>query len=92
MVIHMTRFFGVASDDDYTETHKRERLTVWSGPFSSVYEGVAFTLPKGDGYMVTTYNGDKVRVVCPTPRTDDNFQAVDDAIASALRAHYGEEG
>lgn len=86
----MARFFGVASDDDYTATHKRERLVIWSGPFMSNYEGEAFTLPGGDGYMVTTYGGDKVRVECPTPRTDANFQAVDDAISSSLVAHYGE--
>lgn len=88
----MATFYGVAADYEYTATHKRERLAVWSGPFCSVYEGEAFSLPKGDGYMVTTYNGDKVRVVCPTPRTDDNYLAVDAAIADALRGFYGETG
>lgn len=79
-------YYGVCTDYDYTSTHKRERLTVWSGPFLSDYEGEAFTLPRGDGYMVTTYGGDRVRVTCPTPRTDDNYPAIDAAINAALNA------
>lgn len=84
--------YGVATDYDYTATHKRERLSIWSGPFFSVYEGEAFTLPKRDGYMVTTYNGDRIRVTCPAPRTDENYQQVDDAIAAALTAYEQQRG
>lgn len=83
--------YGVMTDYDYTATHKRERLTIWSGPFYSVFEGQAYTLPKRDGYMVGTYNGDRIRVSCPTPRTDDNWQQIDAAIGAALRAHYREQ-
>lgn len=70
--------------DDTMPGRKREYLTVWTGPFASEYEGQAVTLPKGDGYMVTRYNGEKVRVTCPTPRTDDNFTEIDNAISEAL--------
>lgn len=87
----MARAYGVATDYEYSATHKRERLTVWSGPFYSVYEAEAYTLPAGDGYMVTTYNGDRLRVECPTPRTDATYQAVDDAISATLVAYWGEE-
>ena len=82
--------FGVMTDYDYTASHKRERLTVWSGSFASVFEAEGFTLPKGDGYMFTTYHGDKVRVPCPTPRTDENYIKVDEAINEALNKHFGE--
>jgi hypothetical protein len=81
--------YGVMEDYDYNQTHKRERLTIWSGPFASVLEGEAYSLPKGDGYMITTYHGDKIRVECPTPRTDENYQKVDKAISDALNQHFG---
>lgn len=84
----MTRYYGVTTDYDYNETHKRERLDVWSGPFMSEWEGSALSLPKGDGYMVTLYGGKKVRVSCPTPRTDENYLEVDAAINAALREHH----
>lgn len=82
----MTRY-GIMEDYDYNSTHKRERLTLWSGPFASVREGEAYSLPKGDGYMVTLEYGDKVRVTCPTPRTDKNYIEVDAAINKALNRH-----
>lgn len=75
--------------DEYDPTPSgRQRLTVWSPPFASVLEAHALELPRRDGYMLTTYNGDKVRVTCPSPRTADNYDAVDDAITTALAAHY----
>ena len=80
--------YGITTDYEYTSTHQRERLLVWSPPFFSVFEGEALSLPNGAGYMVTTYNGDKVRVACPSPRTDANYQEVDDAIGAALNAHH----
>lgn len=80
--------YGTATDYEYTTaTHKRERLVIWSGPFCSVYEGEALSLPKRDGYMVTDYNGDRIRVVCAVPRTEANYLEVDAAISAALNAH-----
>jgi hypothetical protein len=76
--------YGVMEDYDYTSTHKRERLVIWSGAFASVREGEAYTLPKGDGYMVTLEYGGKVRVSCPTPRTDANYLEVDTKINETL--------
>lgn len=84
--------FGVMKDYDYSATHKRERLTVWSPPFASVYEAEGLSLPNGDGYMLTTYNGDKVRVTCPTPRDEANYQAIDAAISAALNEHFAAKG
>jgi hypothetical protein len=80
--------YGVATDYDYTGTHKRERLTIWSSPFMSTYEGDALALPKQDGYMVTTYVGEKIRVSCPVPRNASTFGAIDEAINTALNDHY----
>jgi hypothetical protein len=84
--------YGITVDYDYTVTHKREFIRVWSPPFFSVFEADGYTLPKGDGYMLTTYNGDKVRVSCPTPRNDANWMAVDQAISDALNAHHAARG
>lgn len=80
--------YGIAIDYDYSATHKRQRLTVWSGPFASVWEADALSLPKNDGYMLTTYTGNKVRVTCPAPRDDENYREVDRAISDALETHY----
>lgn len=76
--------YGVATDYDRNEGRKRDYLQVWSGPFFSVWEADGVSLPKGDGYMLTTYNGRKVRVECPTPRNDENWQEVDAAISAAM--------
>lgn len=81
--------YGVATDYEYRG--KRDRVLVWSGAFYSVLEASGLSLPSG-GYMLTTYNGDKIRVSCPSPRTDENFLAVDEAIDAALRAHYAKAG
>ena len=80
--------YGVTTDYEYGTDHKRDRIVVWSGPFYSVYEGEGYSLPNDDGYMITTYNNDKVRVMCPTPRTGDNYEIVDSAIQEALDKHY----
>lgn len=81
--------YGVTSDYEYNATHRRERLDIWSNPFYSVWEGEAYSL--ASGYMLTTYNGDKIRVVCPTPRRDDNYEEIDAAINEALNKYYGKE-
>lgn len=80
--------FAVMNDYEYTVTHKRERITVWSGSFASTFEADGFSLPSGKGYTLTTYNDDKVRVTCPSPRTDENYRDVDAAVSAALTAHY----
>lgn len=72
--------------DEYAPTFGRQNLTLWEGAFLSDYVGHAHELPRGDGFMVTTYSGRKVRVSCPAPRTAENYQAVDEAIASAVRS------
>lgn len=79
--------FGVTTDYEYAVTHKRQRLTVWSGPFYATFEAHALSLPLGRGYMLTTYNGDKVRVKTHL-RGEDNWREVDAAIARALTIHY----
>ena len=33
--------YGVSTDYEWARTHKTDRLTIWSGPFMSVYEGEA---------------------------------------------------
>lgn len=76
--------YGIIEDYDYNQTHKRHRLSLWSGPFASIREGEAYSLPKGNGYMVALEYGGKVRVACPSPRTDENYSEVDEAINKAL--------
>lgn len=83
--------YGVRTEYEQNEGRKRDHLTVWSGPFASNYEAAGVSLPRGDGYMLILAYGGKVRVSCPTPRTDDNYLTVDAAIGAALRAHYGEQ-
>jgi hypothetical protein len=83
--------YGIIVDDEYNATHKRKRLTLWSGPFASVLEGEALSLPKGDGYMVTTYNGEKIRVEAPVERTSENYEEQDRAFNEALNKHRLEQ-
>lgn len=86
----MTRF-GVTEDYEYSASHKRHKMLVWSGSFMSVFEAVALSLPKSDGYMLTVYGGDKVRISCPAPRNSDNWQQVDAAINEALNNFFAEK-
>jgi len=78
--------FGVTTD--YDARGKRDYLDVWAGGFMSEWEARGVSLPMGDGYMLTTYNGDKVRVTCPTPRNETNYREIDAAIQDAMAAHY----
>lgn len=82
--------FGITTDYEYTG--KRDRIEVWEGSFMSSHTATGYSLPKGDGYMLTDYNGDKIRVECPTPRTGLNYLQVDHAINEALNAHYASNG
>lgn len=84
--------YGVTEDYEYDATHKRHRIRVWEGPWMSVGVADGYELPKGDGYMLTTYNGDKVRVTCPVIRTDENYKQMDAAINSALNEHFRTNG
>lgn len=86
----MTTRFGVTTDYEYTG--KRDRLDVWEGSFMSSHAAVAYSLPKNNGYMLTTYNGDKVRVECPVPRDENTYLEVDEAINLALNEHYASIG
>ena len=81
----MATIYGVAKDYDYAG--KRERLTVWSGPFASLFEADALSLPKGDGYMVTLRTGEKIRVTSPVGRDDKNYREIDSAINAAINEH-----
>ena len=83
--------YGISVDSEYNTTHKRERISVWSGQFMGTWEADGYSLPGRNGYMLTTYNGDKVRVTCPM-RDDSTYQEVDAAISSALNAHYAKTG
>lgn len=78
-----TRYVGVT---DLPPRFGRERLRLWTGAFMSDPVGVAEELPKRDGYMVTVgqYGWVKVRVTCPSPRTNNNYREVDAAIAAAF--------
>ena len=82
----MTRY-GLIEDYDYNQTHKRKRYTIWSGPFASVREGEMYSLPKGDGFMITLEYGGKIRVECPVERTDENYQEQDKAVNDAINHH-----
>lgn len=88
--------YGVMTDYEYTATHKRERITVWSPPFASVFEAEGYARPGSSRYHLTTYNGDRVTVQLPrgitAPRTDENFHEIDRAISEHLSAHYQKIG
>ena len=81
--------FGVMTDYEYNWDHKRSRLTIWEGPFMGTYVGEAFSTRTG--FMITDYNGDKVRVTCPNTRNEDTYRDVDAAINAALSAHFQKE-
>ena len=81
--------YGVTTNYDKT-LFGREVINVWSGSFMSGWEAEGVALPKGDGYMLKTYNGDKLRVTCEAPRTDDNFMRVDEAISDAMKRYHEE--
>lgn len=83
--------YCVSTNYEYNEKHKRDCITVWSGAFADVYEATGLGLPRNAGYMLTTYNDDKIRVECPCPRTDANYKAVDAAVCAAIAKSYREQ-
>lgn len=84
--------YGITEDYEYTATHKRAAIDVWSGPFFHTWEARGLSLPGGAGYMLTTYNGDKVRVETGALRGGQNYRAVDSAISLALNNHHCHAG
>lgn len=77
--------------DEYAPRFGRQNLTIWSGGFASDMEGWAQELPGHDGFMVTLeFSRGNVRVECPAPRNEENFEEVDDAIAKAIREFLAE--
>ena len=85
----MSKHYSIATDYAYNRTHKRHRVTIWSGAFCSDFEGSGDSLPKRDGYSVTMIDGRRLRVTCPCPRTEENFREVDRAIIRALDISEG---
>lgn len=71
--------------DEYAPEFGRQVLTLWEGGFLSDYVGRAVELPRGGGFMVAIDGGARIRVECPSPRTSENFHAVDEAIGTAVR-------
>ena len=83
--------YAVADDCDYGETHKRERLTVWSGTWCDAFEAEGLSLPGRDGNRLTTDNGHRERVACARS-ADDTYEEVDAAISEALNRHHEARG
>jgi len=90
MTTHTMNTYSIATDYEYTETHKRERLSIWSGAFASDYEGEAYSRPRG--WTIRPYYGlgDVIRVDGPNRRTDENYPEVDRLISDALEAYWAE--
>lgn len=79
------RLVGVR--DEYAPRFGRQQLTLWSGGFSSDFEGFAAELPDHNGYMLRldyVPGHPKIRVECPSPRTDANYEQVDAALRAAF--------
>jgi hypothetical protein len=83
------RHYGFTEDYERNERTKLHHMEVWSGAFMSDFEGWADELPKRNGYMITLdWMRGKVRVACPSPRNDDNWREVDEAINKAMNDYY----
>lgn len=85
----MTRY-GVMTDYE-TMTEKTGELTVWEGSFMSTLTATTGRIRHGSStFTLHTYAGDNVRVTLPEgvtmPRTDLNYQRIDEAISEALNA------
>lgn len=84
----MTRHIGVS---EQSPEFGLQTLTLWSGAFMSDFEGRGRELPKHNGFMVEFAflpGRPKVRVECPAPRTDENYEQVDAAIQAAFTAAF----
>lgn len=78
--------YGVATDYARNAGRKRDYIQVWSGSFMSDWEANGVSLPNNDGYMLKLFGGGKLRVSCPAPRNEQNYQEVDEAINVAMNA------
>lgn len=80
--------YGVTEDWRRNARTKLHHMLIWEGTFSDQFVGYADELPRHDGYMITLEYAGKIRVTCPAPRNDDNWQEVDAAINAAIDEHY----
>lgn len=85
--------YGVRIDDRH---RGYADFTVWSGPFMSTYEGRGILRDGAKRTTVITYNDDRVPVFFPEgvrlPRTEANFEAIDQAINDALNEYERQRG
>lgn len=83
--------YGITTDYDES-TERTQAISVWSGPFCDTYAAGGRIRKGARAATLTTYNGDKVRVIFPDGisgfRDTDTYQAIDDAISEALNAHH----
>lgn len=85
----MARYIGVS---EQSPEFGLQTITLWSGAFMSEFEGRGRELPKHDGFMVEFAflpGSPKVRVECPAPRNDENYEQVDAAIQAAFETTGG---
>ena len=72
-------------------TGRTTPINVWSGAFMSDFEAGGVARNGARSITLTTHAGDRVTVRLPDgitfPRTDENYQAIDQAISEALRTH-----
>lgn len=95
----MTRY-GIRNEyDDYTAS--ATSLTAWEGSFMSTWTATAERVRNGvKSFTLYTYAGDelhnRVRVILPEgvtmPRTDQNYEQIDQAVSDALNAWEAARG
>lgn len=71
-------------------------LSVWSSAFMSVFEAEGTTRDGAKSATFTDYSGERFRVILPDgitfPRTDGNYEEIDQAISEAYEAHNARLG
>lgn len=89
----MADSLGVRGDD---RTEKGQEITLWSGPFMSVFEATGYARDGARRITMTDYSDEQFVVVLPKgmtfPRTDENFLRVDDVIRQAYSKHSAKLG
>lgn len=87
----MTRY-GITTQP--SERGVSDWLTVWSGAFSSDFEGQGIARPGAKQITISLEWRGQVIVKLPDgvtfPRTDANYEAIDAAINEAIKAHVQE--
>lgn len=85
----MTKSFGVTGEQ---RTPKGCRISVYSGPFFSLFEADGLLRDGAKQITLHTYYGERVIARFPSgvvgPRTTDNYLAIDGAISAALTNNY----